>query len=103
MTRQRGPVPGRVWVTCGETIRHLRLRGQVEAYADGELAGGRRVRMAAHIDRCWACSGTLQLLQLIKASLRNSSRRTPPSLASARMRRLAKELSTPSGQGRHRC
>ncbi|WP_374194641.1 anti-sigma factor [Streptomyces sp. ISL-63] len=103
MTRQRGPGPGPAWVTCRETIRHLRLRGQVEAYADGELAGNRRVRVAAHIDRCWACSGTLHLLQLIKASLRDSPRRTPPSLASARMRRFANGLSTPAGQDRHRC
>ncbi|MEU9069843.1 hypothetical protein AB0E06_23960 [Streptomyces sp. NPDC048109] len=78
----------------------MRLRGEVEGYADGQLTGAHRMRVAAHIACCWACSGSLQLLRLIKASLRHSPQRTPPSLASARVRRFAQELSTPAGQDR---
>lgn len=73
----------------------MRLRGAVEAYADGELTGVHRMRVAAHIACCWACSGSLQLLHLIKASLQGSPRRTPASLAGVRMRRFAQQLTTP--------
>ncbi|MER7895056.1 zf-HC2 domain-containing protein [Streptomyces sp. NPDC096046] len=94
MKRQRVPGPGRWCAECREKVRHVRWRGDVEAYADGQLTGAHRMRVAAHIDRCWACSGTLQLLRLIKASLRGHPRRTPPSLASARVRRFAQHLTT---------
>ncbi|MEU3199384.1 zf-HC2 domain-containing protein [Streptomyces sp. NPDC006996] len=77
----------------------MRLRGDVEAYADGQLTGAHRMRVAAHIACCWACSGTLQLLRLIKASLRHNPQRTPPSLASARVRRFAHQLTIPPGSG----
>lgn len=39
MKKQRVPGPGRVWAECREKIRHIRLRGEVEAYADGQLTG----------------------------------------------------------------
>ncbi|WP_103532730.1 zf-HC2 domain-containing protein [Streptomyces sp. SM11] len=100
MTRQRVPGPGRVWAECRERIRHVRLRGEVEAYADGELTGAHRMQVAAHVACCWACSGSLQLLRLIRASLRHSPQRTPPSLASARVRRFAQDLSAPTGRNR---
>ncbi|AYV26446.1 hypothetical protein EES41_06890 [Streptomyces sp. ADI95-16] len=95
MRKQGVPGPGQVWAECREKIRHLLLRGEVEAYADGQLSGAHRTRVAAHIACCWTCSGSLQLLQLIKASLRNSPRRTPASLASARIRRYAHQLTVP--------
>ncbi|MBW5249351.1 zf-HC2 domain-containing protein [Streptomyces sp. P01-B04] len=102
MERQHVPGPGRVWAECRERFRHARLRGEVEAYADGQLTGAHRMRVAAHIACCWACSGRLQLLRLVKASLRASPHRTPPTLASARVRRFARHLSTPPGQDRPR-
>ncbi|WP_434594055.1 anti-sigma factor family protein [Streptomyces sp. A5-4] len=102
MKWQRVPGPGRVWAECREKIRHVRLRGDVEAYVDGQLTGAHRVRVAAHIACCWACSGSLQLLRLVKASLRHHPQRTPPSLASARVRRFAHHLTTPPGQDRPR-
>lgn len=97
MRKQRIPGPRQLWAECREKIRHLRLRGDLEAYADGELTGVHRMRVAAHIACCWACSGSLQMLQLIKASLRGSPRRTPASLASVRMRRFAHRLTAPPG------
>ncbi|WP_262387096.1 zf-HC2 domain-containing protein [Streptomyces sp. TRM49041] len=72
----------------------------MEAYADGQLTEAHRMRVAAHIARCWVCSGSLQLLQLIKASVRHHPQRTPPSLASARVRHFAHHLATSPGQGR---
>lgn len=97
MSKQRILGPRPLWAECREKTRHLRLRGDVEAYADGELSDVHRIRMAAHIAGCWACSGSLQLLQLIKTSLQDSPRRTPASLASARMRRYAHRLTAPPG------
>lgn len=82
---------------CRELTRHLRLRGAVEAYADGELTGAHRLGVAAHVACCWACSGSLETVRLIKASLRDSPRRTPESLASARIRRFVHRLAVPPG------
>ncbi|MEU2911962.1 hypothetical protein ACFYM3_13360 [Streptomyces massasporeus] len=100
MSKQRVPRPVQVWAECREKLRHVRLRGDVEAYADGQLTGVRRARVAAHVGACWACSGSLELLQLIKASLRGSPRRTPVTLASARVRRFAHRLTAPAGPER---
>ncbi|KNE84294.1 MULTISPECIES: anti-sigma factor family protein [Streptomyces] len=99
MRKRRVPGPGQVWAECREMIRHLLLRGDVEAYADGQLTGARRARVAAHIAGCWVCSGSLQLLRLVKASLRHSPRRTPVPLAAARIRRRARRLTGPAGPG----
>lgn len=91
------------WAECREKTRHLRLRGAVGAYADGELTGADRMRMAAHLARCWSCSGTLQTLKLIKASLRRSPGQAPVSLASVRLRRYAVRLAAvPATSPRHR-
>lgn len=100
MKKQRFARQGRVWAWCREKVRHLRLRGEVDAYADGQLTGAHRARVAAHIAGCWACSGTLLLLQLIKASLRDSPRRHPAPLASARVRRFAHRLTRSADTGR---
>ncbi|MEV4920918.1 zf-HC2 domain-containing protein [Streptomyces tirandamycinicus] len=104
MRKRRAPGPEQVWAECRERLRHLRLRGDVEAYADGELTGARRAMVAGHIARCWACSGSLQLLQLVKASLRRTPGRAPVSLASARLRRYAGRIADagpagPAGPG----
>ncbi|UQA97067.1 anti-sigma factor family protein [Streptomyces halobius] len=81
-----------IWDECRERARHLRLHGDLGAYADGELSGNRRVRMAAHLACCWICSGRLETLQLIKASIRRSPHRAPVSLAEVRIRQYADRL-----------
>lgn len=81
-----------IWAECREKTRHLRLRGDLGAYADGELIGGRRAPMAAHLRCCWVCSGQLQTLLLIKASIRHSPHRAPIPLAEVRIRRYARRL-----------
>ncbi|UGY94608.1 anti-sigma factor family protein [Streptomyces gobiensis] len=87
----------RSWAACREKIRHLRLRGDVAAYVDGELTGVHRARVAAHLGRCWSCSGDAESLRLIKTSLRNGPQRAPASLASVRLRRFASRLAAPAG------
>ncbi|MDR3084366.1 MAG: zf-HC2 domain-containing protein [Streptomyces sp.] len=82
------------WAECREHLRHLRLRGCIGAYADGELGDAQRDRVAAHLARCWACGGCLQTLRLIKHSLRGRPQRAPVSLAATRMRRFAGRLAT---------
>jgi anti-sigma factor RsiW len=99
MKRQRVPGSRQLWAEGRERLRHLRFCGAVEAFADGELTGRRQVRVAAHIACCRACSGSLQTLRLIKASLRRSPRRTPESLASVRVRRFARRLAAPPRPG----
>ncbi len=80
-------------------LRHLWLRGFVEPYVDGELAGVRRARFAAHLTRCWTCSGHVETVQLIKLSLRTGPQRGPTPLAEVRLRRFADRLAT-TGHGR---
>ncbi|MEV6055831.1 zf-HC2 domain-containing protein [Streptomyces sp. NPDC052107] len=77
---------------CRERLRHLRLRGAVGAYADGQLTGARHTRVEAHVARCWACSGELLALRLMKASIRGYPNRAPTSLAEFRIRRLAERI-----------
>jgi anti-sigma factor RsiW len=77
---------------CREKIRHLRLRGSLEAYVDGELTGSRRAEVAAHLACCWTCSGYAETLRLIKHSLRTGPRRAPVPLAEVRLRRFADRL-----------
>ncbi|WAX77479.1 hypothetical protein [Streptomyces sp. KMM 9044] len=100
MRKQHVPRPVQVWAECREKLRHVCLRGDVEAYADGQLRGVRRARVAAHVGACWACSGSLELLQLIKASLRRTPQRAPVPLASARVRRFAHRLTASAGSDR---
>jgi anti-sigma factor RsiW len=100
MTKLSAPRPGRLWAECREKLRHLWLRGAVGTYADGQLTGARRARVAAHVASCWACSGELLALRLIKASVRGHPHRAPTSLAEARMRRFADRIAgspPPSG------
>jgi anti-sigma factor RsiW len=78
---------------CRELVRHLRLRGKVGAYVDGELGPARCAELAAHLVRCWACSGHADTLRLVKHSLVNGPLRAPSSLSEARLRRYAARLS----------
>lgn len=91
--------PPGFWAEYREKIRHLRLRGAVGAYADGELNCADRARMATHIACCWSCSGSLETLKLIKASVRGSQKRAPASLASARLHRYAHQLAAAPATG----
>lgn len=84
--------PCALWAGCREKVRHLRLRGAVGTYADGELTGRRRARVAAHIARCRPCGGTFRAVRMIKASVRRSPHRAPVPLASRRLRRYAERL-----------
>ncbi|MFH9071371.1 anti-sigma factor family protein [Streptomyces alboflavus] len=103
MKKLRFPGPRQLWADCCERVRHLRLRGSLEAYADGELTGARRAQLAAHVARCWVCSGSLQTLRLVKASLRTSPRRHPQSLGAVRILRYAEQMAAVHHpQGAHR-
>lgn len=82
------------WAECREALRHLRLRGFVESYVDGELTDTSRARFVAHLARCWACSGQVETLQLIKHSLQTRPQRGPVPLAEIRIRRFADRLAT---------
>lgn len=88
---------------CREALRHLRVRGFVEPYVDGELTDTRRARFVAHLARCWSCSGQVEMLQLIKHSLQTGPQRGPVPLAEIRLRRFADRLATTpptvSGEG----
>jgi anti-sigma factor RsiW len=76
-----------------EAGRHLRLRGLIEPYVDGELTTPQRRTVAAHIARCWTCSTEAETLTLIKHSLRTGPLRAPASLSHHRLRRFALRLS----------
>ncbi|WP_234383457.1 anti-sigma factor [Streptomyces dysideae] len=80
-----GPTARSGSATCG-------LRSAVGSYADGQLTGAPRARVAGHVARCWTCSGELLALRLIKTSVRDHPRRAPASLAEARIRRFADRL-----------
>ncbi|MEU9245392.1 zf-HC2 domain-containing protein [Streptomyces sp. NPDC048385] len=84
---------------CREQLRHLRLRGSVGAYVDGELAPARHAELAAHLVRCWACSVQAETLRLVKHSLRGGPLRAPVSLSEIRIRRFAARLAAPEGSG----
>jgi anti-sigma factor RsiW len=62
---------------CRQQASHLRLRTLVGAYVDGELTGSQRARLAAHLTACWACSGYVETLRMIKQSLRRIDREHP--------------------------
>jgi anti-sigma factor RsiW len=77
---------------CRNRLEHLRLHDQIDAYVDGELTGHRRLRMAAHLAICFACSSGTETLRLVKHSLANSPQRAPAQLAQARLRRFTEHL-----------
>ena len=77
---------------CRQHIRHLRLRGLVGPYVDGELTGSARLAVAAHLAVCWACSGYAETLRLVKHSLSRGPGRAPAELAERRLRGFAERL-----------
>jgi len=71
--------------------QHRRWRLDAEAFADGELASARRGSVQRHLNMCWACSEDLEVLRMMKASLRRQSQRLPP-IELARFRRIAERV-----------
>lgn len=71
---------------------HRRYRRLVSAYVDGELDPARMEEMARHVRGCWGCSGAVEQIRLIKASLARLRERHPGSLAALRLRRWARAL-----------
>jgi anti-sigma factor (TIGR02949 family) len=53
VTKKRPADPGHI--SCEEVVAHLL------EYLDGELAGGRRGRMARHLEECRGCCTRLEL------------------------------------------
>jgi len=75
------------------SLRHRRIRRWITPYLDGELDRARARAVADHLEDCWGCSGDVSTLRLVKHSLGGLGARTPTSLAGARLRRWAADLS----------
>lgn len=72
---------------------HRRIRRDVEAYLDGELAGVDRVAdIEAHLDECPDCRHELDVLERVKCSLRRLAANRPTDLTAARLRRWVRGL-----------
>jgi len=67
---------------------HRRWGLAAEAFADGELSPSLRGPMQAHLRECWWCSENIEVLRMMKASLRRQSARLAP-METARLRRFA--------------
>lgn len=74
------------------SVTHRRIRRRVETWVDGELSSPEARTVRRHLEECAGCSGEVELLERIKASLGRLERRRPPALATARLRRWAEEL-----------
>lgn len=75
--------------------QHRRWRLDAEAFADGELPFRRQGPVQRHLNMCWACSEDLEVLRMMKASLRRQSSRLS-SMELDRLRRIAERVtSTP--------
>ncbi len=75
-------------------LAHRRIRREIEAYLDGELAGPDRVMaIERHLDDCPDCRQGLDVLQRMKCSLRRLACNRPTDLtAAARLRQWARRL-----------
>lgn len=62
-----------------------------EAFADGELSASLRGPVQAHLRECWGCSEDIEVLRMMKASLRRQSTRLAP-MELARLRRVAERV-----------
>ncbi len=74
------------------SLTHRRIRRRVETWVDGELTSPEARTVRRHLEECAGCSGEVELLGRIKASLGRLERRRPPALETARLRRWAEEL-----------
>jgi len=72
---------------------HRRWQLAAEAFVDRELSPAQRVPLQVHLRDCWGCSEDVELVRMIKASLRRQSARLAP-LELARLRRTAEQLSS---------
>jgi anti-sigma factor RsiW len=73
-------------------LGHRRMRRTVSAFVDGQLDAIEAAVVAAHVRACWECSGDVEVVRLIKRSLRNLAGRERDALAAARLRRFAGKL-----------
>lgn len=74
-------------------LTHRRIRRDVEAYLDGELASPDRTsQIEAHLDECPDCRDDVDVLQRMRCSLRRLAANRPTDLAAARVRRWARRL-----------
>ncbi|MGH9151268.1 MAG: zf-HC2 domain-containing protein [Acidimicrobiales bacterium] len=71
---------------------HRRLRRAVDAWVDAELDEAEAAAVAAHLRTCWRCSSAAETARLVKECLRRLRHAQPPPLASARLRRFARDL-----------
>ncbi len=55
-------------------LRHRRLRSMLDAFADDELEPDAAQQVRAHLRTCWWCSGDVETLKLIKATLGSDKR-----------------------------
>jgi len=73
-------------------LSHRRMRRAVSAFDEGVFDGDTAAAVAAHLRRCWGCSGDAELARMMKRSLRRLADRQPDSLAAVRLRRFAASL-----------
>jgi len=71
--------------------QHRRWRLDAEAFADGELPYRRQGPLQRHLNMCWACSEDVEVLRMMKTSLRRQSRRLSL-MELARLRRIAERV-----------
>lgn len=73
--------------------QYRRWRLDAEAFADGELPFRRQGPVQRHLNMCWACSEDLEVLRMMKASLRRQSSRLS-SMELVRLRRIAERVTS---------
>ena len=71
---------------------HRRTKRLVSAYVDGELDQAASAAVAAHLRECWGRSGDVEIVRIVKRSLRNLGDRDHDTLGALRLRRFATQL-----------
>ncbi len=73
--------------------QHLLVRRLVEAYLDGELDDRQQRIVRDHLRQCWECGGQLEVLCLVRATLRRRRSDEPVWLPVRRLQRFSRRLS----------
>jgi anti-sigma factor RsiW len=73
---------------------HRRTKRLLSAYVDGELDQAPSAAFAAHLRKCWGCSGDVEVTRMVKRSLRNLGDGDHNTLGTLRLRRFAAQLGT---------
>ncbi len=71
---------------------HRRTKRLLSAYVDGELDQAASATVAAHLRDCWGCSGDVEIIRMVKRSLRNLGDRDRDALGALRLRRFTTQL-----------